>query len=122
MDLLAQFYTAVFGLQEVHALHSEHFRGLQIGPTILGFSRAETAYDLLELQRPAADAVGARTFITFEVEHEHEVDDRFAVAMAAGGTAVQSAHRTYYGAWQAVALDPEGNAFRINHLPELHTG
>ena len=117
---LADYYQGVFGLPEVESLHSEHFRGLQIGPTVLGFSRADTAYDLLELPRPAADAHGVRTFVTFEVPTEDDVASMLAAAVGAGGTQVQAPHRTYYGAWQAVVLDPEGNAFRINHLPELH--
>ncbi|MHA3704647.1 VOC family protein [Jatrophihabitans sp. YIM 134969] len=119
-ESLADYYQEVFGLPEVESLHSEHFRGLQIGPTVLGFSRAETAYDLLELPRPAPQSTGVKSFVTFEVPSEDDVARMLAVAVAAGGTPVQEPHRTYYGAWQAVVLDPEGNAFRINHLPEMH--
>ncbi|MTD17400.1 glyoxalase [Nakamurella sp. YIM 132087] len=114
---LFEYYRGVFGLPEVEELRSEHFRGLQIGDTVIGFSRAETAYDLLELPRPTVADNGVRTFITFETQTDDQVDAMLEVAIAAGGTLVQAPHRTYYGAWQAVVLDPEGNAFRINHLP-----
>jgi hypothetical protein len=28
---------------------------------------------------------------------------------------IKGPYRTYYGAWQVVAEDPEGNVFRLNH-------
>ena len=35
-------------------------------------------------------------------------------ALDAGATLVKPAYRTYYGWYQAVLRDPEGNVFRIN--------
>lgn len=119
---LSGYYQRVFGLAEVQSLTSPHFRGLQIGPTILGFSAAQTAYDLLELPRPTTDDPGVRSFTTFEVDSDEQVGTALQAALDAGGSVVQPPHRTYYGAWQAVMLDPEGNAFRINHLPQMHEG
>lgn len=113
---LSGYYERVFGLEEVAALTSPHFRGLWIGGTVLGFS-APSAYDLLELPAPASDDPGVRTFPTFETEAPEEVTTYADRAVAEGGTLVQPPHDTYYGAWQAVLLDPEGNAFRVNHLP-----
>lgn len=117
---LSAYYEQVFGLPEVEDLTSPHFRGLQIGPTILGFS-AMSAYALLDLPKPATADPGVRTFLTFEVDDHDAVATRVATAVAAGGTLVQAPHDTYYGAWQAVLRDPEGNAFRINHLPSVHS-
>ena len=117
---LADFYQDVFDLAEVESLRSPHFRGLHLGDTVLGFSAAATAYELLDLPRPERADVGVRSFVTFEVSQEALVGVRLERALASGGAQVQAPHRTYYGAWQAVVLDPEGNAFRINHLPELH--
>ncbi|WP_375503113.1 VOC family protein [uncultured Jatrophihabitans sp.] len=117
---LADYYQAVFDLAEVESLRSPHFRGLYLGDTVLGFSAAATAYELLELPRPLGADSGVRSFVTFEVSEEPLVQVRLERALAGGGTQVQAPHRTYYGAWQAVVLDPEGNAFRINHLPEMH--
>ena len=120
IDAEARFYQEVFDLVEVESLRSPHFRGLQLGPTVLGFSARATAYDLLDLPRPEPGAAGVRTFITFEPTQRERVEELVGKAGTAGATLVQEPHGTYYGAWQAVLLDPEGNAFRINYLAELH--
>ncbi|MCZ4553937.1 VOC family protein [Gordonia rubripertincta] len=112
---LSDFYRRVFGFDEVVELHSEHFRGLRVGGTVLGFS-AHTAYDMLNLVAPERGRDGVSSFLTFEMADGDEVDTVTAAAIAAGGTCVKAPTRTYYGAWQSVFLDPEGNAFRINHL------
>lgn len=112
---LADFYQQLLDLDEVMELRSEHFRGLTIGGTILGFS-AHTAYDMLNLVAPEKDSAGVNSFLTFEVDDDAQVDRLTAAAIAAGATCVKEPGRTYYGAWQSVLLDPEGNAFRLNHL------
>lgn len=117
---LSDFYRRVFGFDEVAELHSDHFRGLRVGETVLGFS-AHTAYDMLNLVAPERPDSGARSFLTFEMADDDEVDATTAAAITAGATCVKQPARTYYGAWQSVLLDPEGNAFRINHLtPQSH--
>jgi uncharacterized glyoxalase superfamily protein PhnB len=121
IEALSAYYADVFGLAEVISLRSPHFRGLQVGATILGFSAAATAYELLELDRPRTADPAVRTFVTFEMDSAGAVDKTVALAVPAGATLIQDPHQTYYGAWQAVLLDPEGNAFRINYSPELHT-
>ncbi|MER7922303.1 VOC family protein [Streptomyces sp. NPDC096057] len=113
---LAAFYRDVFGLAEVAELESEHFRGLWIGTTVLGFS-STTAYELLDLPRPAAAGNGVRSFLTFEMPEREAVAAYTVQAEETGATVVQPPHDTYYGAWQAVLMDPGGHAFRINHLP-----
>ncbi|MGW0038485.1 VOC family protein [Gordonia sp. NPDC003376] len=111
---LSSFYAEVFGLDEVTELRSEHFRGLRLGDTILGFSTPH-AYELLNLTAPENKS-GTTSFITLEVDDESFVDDLTTSAVAGGARCVAGPARTYYGAWQSVLLDPEGNAFRINHL------
>ncbi|MCW2766069.1 MAG: glyoxalase [Nocardioides sp.] len=115
---LSAYYERVFGLAEVVGLTSPHFRGLWIGETVLGFS-APSAYQLLDLPVPSTDDEAVRTFLTFEAAERDDVGSYVAAAVEAGGVLVQEPHETYYGAWQAVLLDPEGNAFRVNHLPSL---
>lgn len=112
---LSAYYEGVFDLDEVADLTSPHFRGLWLGSTVLGFS-ARSAYQLLDLPEPADEEPAVRTFLTFEVG-ESDVETYADRGVEAGGTLVQAPHDTYYGAWQAVLLDPEGNAFRVNHLP-----
>ncbi|HEY9310693.1 VOC family protein [Williamsia sp.] len=112
---LAEFYSGLLNLDEVMELRSEHFRGLAVGDTVLGFS-AHTAYDMLNLVAPQDGSSGVSSFLTFEMADDNEVDRVTAAAVAAGATCVKEPGRTYYGAWQSVLLDPEGNAFRLNHL------
>jgi catechol 2,3-dioxygenase-like lactoylglutathione lyase family enzyme len=116
IEKLSTFYADLLGLPEVTELRSEHFRGLRIGPTILGFS-APAAYAMLNLTPPADDADGVNTFLTFEMPDARRVDTTTAAAVAAGARCVRKPGPTYYGAWQSVLLDLEGNAFRLNHLP-----
>lgn len=113
---LSSYYEAVFDLPEVEALTSPHFRGLWIGETVLGFS-APSAYDLLDLPRPPEGETAVHTFLTFETAGREEVATYVERGVRLGGRLVQEPHETYYGAWQAVLLDPEGHAFRVNHLP-----
>jgi catechol 2,3-dioxygenase-like lactoylglutathione lyase family enzyme len=115
IDRVADYYRSVFGLTEVDELASPHFRGLRLGGTILGFSGPH-AYELLKIERPTADHVSVHSFLTFETEDTGEVDRLTARALECGGTLVSEPGDTYYGAWQSVLADPEGNVFRINHL------
>ena len=115
IESLSHFYRRVFGFDEVTELRSEHFRGMRVGDTILGFS-AHTAYGMLNLEAPEHLGPGVRSLLTFEADSDAQVDSLTAIAVAAGGTCLTPPARTYYGAWQSVLLDPEGNAFRINHL------
>ena len=115
IEKLSTFYRELLGLDEVLELRSEHFRGLRIGGTILGFS-APTASSMLNLAAPHHEQDGVSSFLTFELPTDADVDTVTAAATAAGATCVKEPGRTYYGAWQSVLLDPDGNAFRLNHL------
>jgi predicted enzyme related to lactoylglutathione lyase len=37
-------------------------------------------------------------------------------AVANGARLLHEPYETYYGAWQSVLADPDGNVFRINHF------
>lgn len=111
---LSDFYRAVFDLAEVVELRSEHFRGLRLGETILGFSSPH-AYELLNVDPPES-LFGTKQFLTFEVDSDKQVDLMTQAAVAEGARCVKEPARTYYGAWQSVLADPAGNVFRLNHL------
>jgi len=115
IELVAAYYREVFGLTEVEELASPHFRGLRLGDTILGFSGPH-AYDLLRIERPSADQVSVHSFLTFETGDTDEVDRLTERAVRFGGVLLKEPGDTYYGAWQSVLADPEGNVFRINYL------
>jgi catechol 2,3-dioxygenase-like lactoylglutathione lyase family enzyme len=112
----AAWYQELFGLPEVEELASPWFRGLRIGPTVLGFSHPH-AYELLELPVPPPGSGGVATFLTFEATDRPQVAALTDRASELGGVVVKSPYDTYYGAWQSVVQDPDGHAFRINFLP-----
>ncbi|MHB1710273.1 MAG: VOC family protein [Acidimicrobiales bacterium] len=111
---LSDFYHRCFGWPEVMSLRSDIFRGLDGGNVIIGFSDLSAA-EVLGIDDLVVPE-GVRGFLTVEVDSDPEVEERTAVAERAGATVRKSPYRTYYGAFQAVLADPEGNVFRINHL------
>jgi predicted enzyme related to lactoylglutathione lyase len=108
---LAGFYADVFGLEELVASRSPIFRGLKTGKANIGFN-AHDAYELLNLQ--PTDRTGSKSFMTFDVNSVEEVDRLTPIAVEKGATLLKAPFTTYYGWYQSVLLDPEGNAFRIN--------
>jgi predicted enzyme related to lactoylglutathione lyase len=113
-ERLMGFYAALLGLPENEAARSPIYRALRFGAVELGFNRIE-AYALLGIadRTPAAPATSA--YATFQLDGEAEVDRLARRAEDLGGTLIKGPYRTYYGAWQAVAADPEGHVFRLNH-------
>ncbi|MHB1486840.1 MAG: VOC family protein [Acidimicrobiales bacterium] len=111
---LSSFYHRCFGWPEVMSLRSEMFRGLDGGNLIIGFSDLSAA-EVLGIDDLVVPE-GVRSFLTVEVDSDAEVEESTAVAERAGATVRKTPYRTYYGAYQAVLVDPEGNVFRINHL------
>jgi predicted enzyme related to lactoylglutathione lyase len=110
---LAGFYAEVFGLEEIVASRSPIFRGLRTKRANIGFN-AHDAYELLNLQK-STDGTGIRSFTTFDVDSAAEVDRLTPIAVEKGATLLKAPFTTYYGWYQSVLLDPEGNAFRINY-------
>lgn len=109
------FYGAVLGLPEHAALRSPIYRALQ-GPGFeLGFN-AWPAYELLGLaaRQPAPGTVAPTTcYPTLMLAGPDAVDQAAGEAVAWGGAVLQGPFATYYGQWQAVLADPEGQAFRV---------
>ena len=109
---LASFYVDVFGLEEILASRSPIFRGLKTKKANIGFN-AYDAYELLNLQK-WTDGAGIKAFTTFTVDSVEEVDRLTTIAVEKGAILLKAPFTTYYGWYQSVLLDPEGNAFRIN--------
>jgi Glyoxalase-like domain len=107
----ASFYADLFQLEEIRESRSPIFRGLRTGKANLGFN-AHHAYTL-NLQNLACSS-GVRSFATFNVDKPTEVDRLTPIAVAKGAVLRKAPFTTYYGWYQSVLLDPEGNAFRIN--------
>jgi len=108
------FYRDLLGLPENEAARSPIYRALRLGQAELGFNRTD-AYALLGLADRVPGDAGIRAFATFVVAEEAEVEALAARTESLGGRVTKPPYRTYYGAWQVVAEDPEGNVFRLNH-------
>ena len=111
---LMSFYRDLLGLPENEAARSPIYRALRLGEAELGFNKTD-AYALLGLADRVPTDAGLRAYATFVVAREAEVEALAARVPALGGRIVKAPYRTYYGAWQVVAEDPEGNVFRLNH-------
>ena len=116
-DIEAQcaFYGSVLGLPEHPPVRSPIYRAL-LGPAFeLGFN-AWPAYELLGLseRRPAHDALTpVSCYPTLMLARAAAVDQAARDAAAHGGQLLQGPFATYYGQWQAVLADPEGQVFRV---------
>jgi predicted enzyme related to lactoylglutathione lyase len=113
-ERLMAFYAALLGLPENAAARSPIYRALRFGEVELGFNRTE-AYELLGIADRAPAAPSTTAFATFVLDSEAAVEALAARAKELGGTVLKPPYRTYYGAWQVVAADPDGNVFRLNH-------
>ncbi|MAC58592.1 MAG: glyoxalase/bleomycin resistance/dioxygenase family protein [Novosphingobium sp.] len=111
IDRLADFYSGLFDLDEILESRSPIFRGFLTGGSSIGFS-APDAYDLLGLKEQ--ELPGDRVLLTFDVESEEMVRSLTAKAARLGASILKEPFTTYYGWFQSVLRDLDGNAFRIN--------
>jgi catechol 2,3-dioxygenase-like lactoylglutathione lyase family enzyme len=118
IDTVARFYQAVFGFSEVEPYRTPIFRALDARPALLAI-HAHDARELLGLAAPGAvDGTRVSGMLNFEVDSRDEVALYVARAVDQGATLLKAPFATYYGAFQAVLADPEGNVFRVNRMPD----
>lgn len=113
-ERLMGFYRDLLDLPEKEEARSPIYRALRLGDAELGFNHTD-AYELLGLLDRVPGDAGVRAFTTFVVPDEAEVERLATKLVLLGGRIIKGPYRTYYGAWQIVAEDPEGNVFRLNH-------
>jgi predicted enzyme related to lactoylglutathione lyase len=112
IDQLAAFYSGLFELTEIEASRSPYFRGFRAGGCSLGFS-TRSAYPILGLQ-DGLNTAGIKSMLTFDVSSRDEVTRMTEKAITAGATLIKAPYETYFGWFQSVLADPQGNAFRVN--------
>lgn len=114
-EKLCGFYRDLLGFPENEAARGPLYRALRLpGGAEFGFNKRE-AYALLGIAERAGTAGAAvSAFVTFNLDSEAMIDDRATAIAILGGRIVKPAYRTYYGAWQVLAEDPERNVFRLN--------
>jgi len=111
---LSGFYAELFGFEEIQAIRSPIFRGLDTGRSCIGFNAPE-AYALLGLSE-FAGSTGSKFLLNIDVASQAEVERLVPLAIARGATLIKAPYLTYYNWFQAVLLDPEENVFRINYM------
>ena len=111
---LSRFYMDVFGFEELKNYRSPIFRAVRTGKCSIGINSLD-AYSLLNL-KSQDKTKGVKFLLNFEARSMKEVDELTARAVRRGAQAVKEPYRTYYNWYQAVLLDPEENAFRINKV------
>lgn len=116
-DIEAQFgfYRQLLGLPEAEQSRSPIYRALETSEFQFGFN-AVRAYELLGFvdRKPEGEgAVPVVAYATFMVDAPDLVDAAALQATTLGGAAVKGPFATYYGQWQVVLQDPEGNVFRV---------
>jgi hypothetical protein len=111
---LSGFYAELFGFEEIQAIRSPIFRGLDTGRSCIGFNAPE-AYELLGLSE-FAGSTGSKFLLNIDVASQAEVERLVPLAIACGATLIKAPYLTYYNWFQAVLLDPEQNVFRINYM------
>ena len=111
---LFEFYSSTFALPEVTELRSDIFRGADASGVTIGFS-APVVYEMLNIQE-WAEPKGTSQYLTFECESDGAVSATTDTAIANGARLLHDPYETYYGAFQSVLADPDGNVFRINHF------
>lgn len=123
VDGQLEFYRQLLGLQEIVEASSPIYRVLTDGVLQIGFN-GMPAYALMGLearQRDASVDFAACSMLTFVVQEPGLVDEARRKAEPAGGAVVKGPFATYYGHWQVVIADPEGNVMRLT-CPSLPAG
>lgn len=114
LDTVFAFYHNLLGWSEMEH-RTDAFRGLADEHGVqLGFHGVK-AYSLLDVKRPNCLPHAAPSVLTLEVGEEADVVSSADRANELGGYIVKAPYRTFYGVWQVVLGDPEGNLLRINY-------
>lgn len=115
IDTQFAFYQGILGWTEIKEASSPIYRVLTGDGIQLGLNGWK-AYDLLGLgNRIRADGTnfGISTMLSFVVDQPSVVDKNAGRVESLGGRIVKAPFATYYGHWQVVFCDPEGNVCRI---------
>ncbi|WP_404993952.1 VOC family protein [Cupriavidus pauculus] len=115
IDAQFEFYRSLLDLPEAAQSRSPIYCALETADFQFGFNAAP-AYALLGIgeRQPAHDArLPVVAYATFMVDTPAGVDAAAAYVARSPGDVIKPPFATYYGQWQAVLQDPEGNVFRV---------
>ena len=110
------FYRRLLDLPEAVASRSPIYRAIETEDFQFGFN-ATPAYELLGIgdraPGPGPEPTPVIAYATLMLADPAAVDAACASAASLGGRVAKGPFATYYGQWQAVLCDPEGNVFRV---------
>lgn len=115
VDKQIDFYQALLGWEEIKEYSSPIYRVLTGAGIQLAFNGVK-AYELMGLgSRAQIDSVDfpISTMFTSVVQDPALVDQVAQAVSSLGGSIVKGPFPTYYGHWQVVFCDPEGNVARV---------
>jgi predicted enzyme related to lactoylglutathione lyase len=116
IEVQFEFYRRLLDLPEAVASRSPIYRAIETEDFQFGFN-AHAAYALLGIgdRMPSANDLPAPAiaYPTLMLDTPELVDAATRAAPMLGGQQVKGPFATYYGQWQAVLADPEGNVFRV---------
>lgn len=112
-----EFYRHLLGLPEAVASRSPIYRAIETEDFQFGFN-ALAAYELLGLRERMPDPGSGKpapviAYATLMLPGPGAVDAACGAAPSLDGRVIKGPFATYYGQWQAVLADPEGNVFRV---------
>lgn len=107
---LAGFYADVCGYREIEAVRSHIFTALQTPTVAIGFHHRQ-AFELLGIDDTSSPS--GQMHLNLDVGGPDEVLLMGDAFVAHGGSLIKEPFETYYGAFQTVVADPEGNVVRI---------
>jgi len=118
-----RFYQSIVGWRDIPEWSSSIYRVLERDGVQIGFNGWK-AFELLGLagrRRAPRRDFRVSSMLSFVVEEPEAVDEAAGRVPTLGGRVIQGPFATYYGHWQLVFEDPEGNVARIT-CPKLPRG
>ncbi len=115
VDRQIAFYQAVLGWEEIKEYSSPIYRVLSGAGIQLAFNGIR-AYELMGLgdrEQAESSVFPISTMFTSVVQDPYLVDQVAKAIPLLGGAIVKGPFPTYYGHWQVVFSDPEGNIARV---------
>lgn len=107
---LAGFYAAACNYPEIEELRSPIFTALRTPSVAIGFHHRQ-AFELLGLVETRGSS--GQMHVNLDVGDRDGVLATGEAFLAHGATLIKEPFETYYGAFQTVVADPEGNVVRI---------
>jgi predicted enzyme related to lactoylglutathione lyase len=112
IETLPDFYIGLLGLKEIEASRSAKYREVEAGGVKIGFIH-QGGYAMLDLG-DYAEPTGMKSILTFAAPDAETVERLAEDAVKRGGTLAKAPFTTFFGQYQCVLIDPEGNAFRVS--------